>query len=685
MIEVFSSSKKKDVILICMPYADIFRPSLALGNIQAVLQQEGVTVESIYANFLFAEYFFDRFGKDAWQFITQSRVLELVGEWSFSHLLFSERDNDVNRFIDLLQKRHWLYREYSRSCLFRYLTHARKASSDFIDSLVDKIISHSPRIVGCSSTFEQHCPSLAVLKKLKKRSPEITTIMGGANCESIMGLTTHQTFAWIDFVVSGECEDNIAPLVRLIMEKGDKITAKELPYAVFGPVHRITSYPLEGEDRRIPPRAVVGEMDAIPVPDFDDYYRTVAASRVLKRFVRPGLLMESSRGCWWGEKKSCTFCGLNGCGNRYRCKSPQTVIRQLDILANRYDINNFAMTDNIFSHSYYETVLPELKEKGSPYKIFYETKANLSEDQIKSFSESGMTWIQPGIESLSTPMLKLMNKGCSAWQNLRTLKWCRQYGVRIQWFILWDFPHDKEDWYRDMAELIPFITHFQPPVAMLAMIINRFSYYHENADSVGLDISPVEPYSSIYKLPDETISNLAYFFENDAQQQLKQDSFLSRLLDRKAIAQLRKELAKWIVPFNRGEEVMLTMQDDNNGILRIWDTRPGAQRPYFELQGVARELYLACDNPVSVKTVRDQLSLGAKNINKFDVALDLLITHRLLVQIDGRLLALALRKPVARLPDYSAWPGGSLTDEFRSRPSESHFVWQSGGERDCYS
>ena len=33
------------------------------------------------------------------------------------------------------------------------------------------------------------------------------------------------------------------------------------------------------------------------------------------------LYLEGSRGCWWGQKHPCSFCGLNGRKNVYRYKS----------------------------------------------------------------------------------------------------------------------------------------------------------------------------------------------------------------------------------------------------------------------------------------------------------------------------------------------------------------------------
>ena len=46
-------------------------------------------------------------------------------------------------------------------------------------------------------------------------------------------------------------------------------------------------------------------------PTSRDYFRALDASGAAPD-VAPTLLFETSRGCWWGAKSHCTFCGLNG-------------------------------------------------------------------------------------------------------------------------------------------------------------------------------------------------------------------------------------------------------------------------------------------------------------------------------------------------------------------------------------
>ena len=104
-------------------------------------------------------------------------------------------------------------------------------------------------------------------------------------------------------------------------------------------------------------------MDALPVPDFDDYFDLLARDPALYG-ATPSLLMETSRGCWWGAKSHCTFCGLNGGAMGFRSKGADRVLAELDALRSRWPLQNVSVVDNILDMKYFGTLLPRLAERG---------------------------------------------------------------------------------------------------------------------------------------------------------------------------------------------------------------------------------------------------------------------------------------------------------------------------------
>src|SRR5215471_18422429 len=219
-----------DVVLVCMPFAEVQRPSIALGLLRAALANTGISSEIVYGNFTFAE----TIGLVAYQAMQNAPTDHLLGEWCFAQGLLPPLSNNGaaakdEEYLDLvlevrctgfpaqLEERRellWWIREKSTSC---------------IDEIAEKIVARNPRIVGCSSVFQQHCASLALLKRVRELSPETVLLMGGANCEGEMGVATVQAFPWVDCVVSGEADAIFRDLCRVLLEQGRAADPGALP------------------------------------------------------------------------------------------------------------------------------------------------------------------------------------------------------------------------------------------------------------------------------------------------------------------------------------------------------------------------------------------------------------------------------------------------------------------------
>ena len=161
-------------------------------------------------------------------------------------------------------------------------------------------------VVGFSTSFAQTSASLFMAKKIKEMYPHISIVFGGANTDSEMGFEILKGFDWIDYVVHGEGEVSFPRLLNAIFE-GD------------------TSFPLPGVSHAVEPLWCRADFNAepfrnlneSPVPDYSDYFQAVEQAGLHKK-VRISLSFESSRGCWWGAKHHCTFCGLNATTMAFR-------------------------------------------------------------------------------------------------------------------------------------------------------------------------------------------------------------------------------------------------------------------------------------------------------------------------------------------------------------------------------
>jgi ribosomal peptide maturation radical SAM protein 1 len=228
------------------------------------------------------------------------------------------------------------------------------------------------------------------------------------------------------------------------------------------------------------------------------------------------LLYEGSRGCWWGEKHHCTFCGLNAQRMEFRAKSTEQVIRELAYLSDRYDTTRFRLVDNIIDMKYVDGLFGRLAADRCDLDVFIETKSNLHKSQIRTLAAGGVKCMQPGLESLSLPQLRAMDKGVTPMQNIICLKWSLYYHVTVSWNLLLGFPGETNEDYQRQIDLIPSLLHLQPPEATGKFWLERFSPYYRWPRKYGIRITgPGTAYQYVYDERLVDLQKIAYDFEYD--------------------------------------------------------------------------------------------------------------------------------------------------------------------------
>lgn len=650
-----------DFCFVAMPYLWPKMPSFAMGLLQAILERDGLRAKSLYGSILF----WDELGYERFSLVSRNlESMYWVGAWTFAHVAFPDFHPDDEAFLSAVHPRCDPAGRTELEHFKEVLLSIRELAGRFVDRLAQRILDDGARIVGCSVPFQsQHVASLALLRRLREWAPDVVTVMGGSNCETVTGLTTHKRFPWVDYVVSGEADEIITPLARAILEHGRNIPMEKLPEAVFAPVHRAGGYPWDADGRpEDAPRAVARSLDGLPTPNYEDFFSAFNASAQAKSQILPGLPYETSRGCWWGR---CRFCGLNGRRVTYRSRSVPEVLRDLDLLSRRHQVRKFEVVDNILDTDYFPTLLADLARAGAPYNLFYETKSDLTREQIKALRDAGVRWIQPGIESLHSAVLKLMRKGCKAYQNVELLKWARQYGVRTQWSILFDFPGEKDEWYEEMAQMLPLFFHLSPPFAFVAVHFHRYSDYHRRPEEYGLKLRVPEMLRYVYPLDAKELQDIIYDFEEESRECLRRDAVLSALLSRESIETIGETVLQWIKLFwsdNRPALGMTVTESD----IAIRDTRPVAVESSSRLVGLERDLYLACEEAKKPNDLYRRFVAGDVTRKRVDGVIQDLVDRRLMIRIDGRLLGLAVREPCEAFLEENDFPGGAVIEPIRT-------------------
>jgi ribosomal peptide maturation radical SAM protein 1 len=385
------------------------------------------------------------------------------------------------------------------------------------------------------------------------------------------------------------------------------------------------------------PRPPNLQLDDLPVPDYEDYFEQAEDLGILSHAGRRKvwLPIETARGCWWGEKHHCTFCGLNATSMRFRSKSPSRVLGELEQQSRRYQSLNFEAVDNVLDLSYLKDLFPKLREIEAGYQFFYEVKANLSREQLKLMAEAGIAHIQPGLESLSSNVLRLMRKGVRAVQNVNVLRWSRYYGISVSWNLLWGFPGETEEDYIDQAAVIPHLVHLPPPASADRIWLERFSPLFTDPDPGGLrDKAPERSYQYVYPA-DVDLERAAYFFDYQAEGGVPDTAYTA----------VRDAVAAWSDAWQADEPPVLTHRSAPH-FVQICDERHQGQDGIYNFEDTLADLYMACSNrPTTAVAVRRKLDLHLPEEAIQEVFQE--FQQRGLMFIDGQ-FALALSLPAVK-------------------------------------
>jgi len=555
------------ISLVNMPFAALNLPTIGLTQLKAIVEKrfgESVSVEICYVNQDFGRLL----GITPYQFLSGSMESHNsgLGEWLFRQEAFPDLADNLDLFFRRFFPQHNEQTRMYRS----FIEQKRGMFGPLLDELITRYNLDKSDIVGFTSMFTQNVSSIAMARRLKKLNPNIVIVMGGANCESPMGQQLVQNVDCLDFAFSGPALKSFPQFVEHLMS-GDP----QRCHTINGVVSKLNCSaprPQATLGSTFKPPSPVGdelELDAVVELDYDQFLNTLERNFPNKT-IEPNLLFETSRGCWWGEKAHCTFCGLNGANMTYRSMGPENAVKVINSLF-KYSsrCSRLSSVDNILPKNYIKEVLPFV-ETPPNMALFYEVKSDLKEDDLQVLSRARVKSIQPGIESLATSTLKLMKKGSSAFQNIQLLKNCVMYDISPEWNLLVGFPGEEDDVYKKYLLDLPLLMHLPPPSGVYPVRFDRYSPYFVKAKEYGLDLTPVDYYKLTYPFSQESLDDMAYYFMD---RNLSAKYFSTMV---KWIGQIREKFNPWNARWSdhRGERPTLFFKQKGSTSI-ILDSRLG--------------------------------------------------------------------------------------------------------------
>ncbi|UVM52689.1 RiPP maturation radical SAM C-methyltransferase [Pseudomonas sp. B21-015] len=631
-----------DIALINMPFCYLESPSLALSQLKSVLQEDPdianrTSIEVHYFQHDFAIWT----GLDTYQKIADSETL-LLGEWLFSSVFFPDGDVVAHEYVD----RYYPTKK-------QQLLDIRSRIDGFLDDLIRKYNLDSYDVIGLTSLYQQTVPSLALAEKLRQYPGKRVVIMGGGNCEGKMGKALIRNFNCLDFVCSGSGLISFPLFIRHLLNQ-----QMERCHVIPGFFSRFNKCDIDWDTNAIasetPTNAVIKQNyifgDGFPTialhgPERSiDHVVTINYHDFLDSFERiiqplqpnfsPRLVLETSRGCWWGEKSHCTFCGSCGWDISYKSMSVEKAVVYINSVVATHEerASFFECCDQLLPKSYPQQVMPHLK-LGTKNTLFYEVRTTMAENDLQALGLAGVKAIQPGVEALSSSLLKLMDKGTSSSHNIAHLKQCAHYGLTPMWTFLIGLPGETADYYEQYRRWIPHLTHLPPPMGISPVGFHRNSPYTWYPEKFDLALRPAQVYRYIYNVPESELNDLAYYFE-DTHDQATYKLNLEKYAD-----ELSFRVAIWRNAWFQGNRLpQLHFMTDAEGAY-VYDSRTSLVRLH-RLDEFERDLLERFSAPQKLKTVAKSLSSS----ERFEAVVGKMLKLGLLFVDDDRGISLVLKK-----------------------------------------
>lgn len=478
-----------DILLIAPPFGSLHDVALGPHILQGLARQQGYATDILYLNLLLASYI----GVKHYDDIYNAPVFWMAGERLFARSAYGcpslgyhpewcpdeamsikGKKTDAKMFYD----DHQCFDQQQYAAI-------EQVCQELLDKVVHLLSSLNYAIIGCTTSHTgQVNSSIALLTAIKKYHPEMITIIGGGSCQGEMADGIASLSPAIDYIFSGESETSFSEFLKNYSE------------------HRLPSH-----------RVINGEtfhdLDSLPSPDYDTFLKQSASFLGEEICKKARLWYETSRGCWWAQHSRCTFCSET---QAYREKNAAIVIPELKRIKTMYPHKMLFMTDILMPSSYPNTLLPELRKTPEFPALVYQLRPTLNLQELLNLRQAGVQAVLAGIETFSTHLLSLMNKGINSKQSLFFLRNARCADIYVDWFFLWGFPGDRVSDYQEVLRILPLISHLQPPRQLFPLTLERFCLYLDQQEEFRMtNVRPWTVFKLIYP-NDADLEKLACYY-----------------------------------------------------------------------------------------------------------------------------------------------------------------------------
>ncbi len=336
----------------------------------------------------------------------------------------------------------------------------------YLDDIENIISSYKPDIVGISALTLEAPAMFQIAQLIKTIDKSLPVIAGGPHTSSVPEEVIQNNN--IDIAVIGEGEitfkeildafegdkalrnidgicfraDNEIATSRHEMNFSQMRTSGENPIAIDTiETDQITPIVKTRE------RQYIQELDSLPFPawnlvELDQYSKRRSMSHV---GLRSYMVVFTSRGCPF----HCTYCH-NIFGKRFRARSVENVLNEMEILIHQYHINDFEIIDDIsnFNRERIKSICHGIINRGWHIRLSFPNGVRtdiLDEETILLLKQAGTAQLSIAVETASPRLQKLVKKDLNLDKVRRAIDIAASNRIFLTGFFMFGFPTETEE------------------------------------------------------------------------------------------------------------------------------------------------------------------------------------------------------------------------------------------------
>jgi len=300
------------------------------------------------------------------------------------------------------------------------------------EKVKEAVLNLEPGVVGVSSFTSTITSTYKIANAIKREQKDLPIVIGGPHASALPHRTLEECPA-IDAAIIGEGEYVFRDFAKFLLDKGRQSEPADLQGVVFRRGNQLFGDPKP---------AYIEKLDRLPFParHLFDLKKYAEGSYYFDAKKFPVASIVTSRGCPY----ACLYCSRISSGRRFRARSPDNVVRELEQLK-AHGFNEVQIVDDNFTEDRYRVLelcrLIKTKRLDMSFNLLGGIRVDkVDEELLSTMYDAGCYAIHFGVESGDDQVLKYNRKGITAKQIKKAVHLAKKIGYKVIFYVIVGLP-----------------------------------------------------------------------------------------------------------------------------------------------------------------------------------------------------------------------------------------------------